>query len=122
MYWGADATAFKPERFIDTPSWRWPREACAYPPLTSSQTPFLNFLSPIDYPFSAGARACLGQKFATTEIVCVIANMVRRYEIHLPKDLEGMKREDQMERLLNWKTGVTATPISIRAKLKRRAV
>ena len=41
-YWGADADAFRPERFIDTPEHRWPREA---------------FLA-----FSLGMRACIGQR------------------------------------------------------------
>ena len=28
LYWGEDAEAFKPERFIDTESYQWPRNAC----------------------------------------------------------------------------------------------
>jgi len=31
LYWGADAEEFRPDRFIDTASYQWPREACAYP-------------------------------------------------------------------------------------------
>lgn len=28
LYWGEDAEEFKPERFIDTESYQWPRNAC----------------------------------------------------------------------------------------------
>ena len=31
LYWGADAEEFRPDRFIDTADYQWPREACAYP-------------------------------------------------------------------------------------------
>jgi hypothetical protein len=34
MYWGVDATAFKPEKFIDTDTYRWPRDACELPNVT----------------------------------------------------------------------------------------
>lgn len=28
IYWGPDAGDFKPERFVDTEAYRWPRDAC----------------------------------------------------------------------------------------------
>lgn len=28
IYWGDDVAEFKPERFIDTDTYRWPRDAC----------------------------------------------------------------------------------------------
>jgi hypothetical protein len=28
LYWGEDVDDFKPERFIDTDTYRWPRDAC----------------------------------------------------------------------------------------------
>jgi hypothetical protein len=28
LVWGDDVEDFKPERFIDTEGYRWPREAC----------------------------------------------------------------------------------------------
>lgn len=36
MYWGTDCKLFKPERFIDTESYRWPRDACTSLSLSSS--------------------------------------------------------------------------------------
>jgi hypothetical protein len=28
LHWGEDVDDFKPERFIDTDTYRWPRDAC----------------------------------------------------------------------------------------------
>jgi len=33
-------------------------------------------------PFSAGARNCIGQKFALTEEKVVLCNVLRSYEVH----------------------------------------
>lgn len=72
-------------------------------------------------PFSAGARGCLGQKFAMTESVCLLACLVRRYEILLPADVDvGSLTEADKRRLLAWKTGVTITPANAFVKLRRR--
>ena len=30
LHWGEDVTEFKPERFIDTDAYRWPRDARVY--------------------------------------------------------------------------------------------
>ncbi|KII87854.1 hypothetical protein PLICRDRAFT_54898 [Plicaturopsis crispa FD-325 SS-3] len=100
MYWGHDVDSFRPERFLDTETYRWPRDA---------------FL-----PFSAGARACIGQRFAITESVCILANLVRRFEIMLPSALEDMPRREQERIMLSWRTGVTITPTNSHVRLRRR--
>lgn len=45
-----DPEDFKPDRFIDTEEYKWPRDA---------------FI-----PFSGGVRVCTGQNFARIELVC----------------------------------------------------
>lgn len=56
FFW-PDPEEFKPDRFIDTDDYKYNRDA---------------FL-----PFSAGARSCVGRKFAEIELVCesCIANL-----------------------------------------------
>ncbi|KAF5372606.1 hypothetical protein D9758_005238 [Tetrapyrgos nigripes] len=56
IHWGRDVNEFKPERFIDTDTYRWPRNA------------FLEF--------STGHRSCIRQKFSTTESLCLVANLL----------------------------------------------
>ncbi|KAJ7820996.1 cytochrome P450 [Mycena olivaceomarginata] len=101
MYWGPDAESFKPERFIDTESYKWPRDA---------------FLA-----FSAGPRGCIGQRFAQTESVCVLASLVRTYEISVPERLRAKPFEEQKRSLLGWVPGVTMTPTNCVVGLKRRS-
>ncbi|KIJ62164.1 hypothetical protein HYDPIDRAFT_182927 [Hydnomerulius pinastri MD-312] len=100
LYWGEDVEDFKPERFIDKGSYRWPRNA---------------FL-----PFSGGARSCIGQRFAITESICILANVVRRYQVLVPDDLASLSRKEQEATMLKWTTGVTITPTNARVKLCRR--
>ncbi|KLO09951.1 cytochrome P450 [Schizopora paradoxa] len=100
LVWGVDAHEFKPEHFIDTDTYRWPRDG---------------FLA-----FSAGPRGCLGQRFATTSAVCILARLVRRYEILVPENLAGVKdREELKRRLLKWTTGVTLTPTNAFARFRK---
>ncbi|CAG8577882.1 12626_t:CDS:10, partial [Ambispora leptoticha] len=56
--WGSDALEFVPERWL-VPE-RIPKDAF--------------------YPFSAGSRSCIGQKFALLEMHLIIASLVRRYK------------------------------------------
>ncbi|KIM77289.1 hypothetical protein PILCRDRAFT_621822 [Piloderma croceum F 1598] len=100
LHWGEDAAEFKPERFIDTDTYRWPRDA---------------FLT-----FSAGARGCIGSRFAMTESVCILALLVRQYEILVPSDLELRSKAEQRDVLLKWTTGLTITPTNSRVRLRRR--
>ncbi|TFK34437.1 cytochrome P450 [Crucibulum laeve] len=100
IHWGEDVADFKPERFIDTDTYRWPRDA---------------FVA-----FSAGPRSCIGQRFAITESLCVLASLVRKYEIILPDDLQGKPLEEQKRSLLHWTPSVTITPTGARVRLRLR--
>ncbi|KAJ7247919.1 cytochrome P450, partial [Mycena haematopus] len=100
MYWGPDVAAFKPERFIDTESYRWPRDA---------------FVA-----FSSGPRNCIGQRFALAESVCLIASLVRNYEILVPQNLRGKPFEEQRKEMLRWWPGATMTPANCVVSLRRR--
>ncbi|PFH49568.1 hypothetical protein AMATHDRAFT_62875 [Amanita thiersii Skay4041] len=102
IHWGDDVAKFKPERFIDTPTYKWPRDA---------------YMS-----FSQGHRSCIGQRFAITEGACVLANLVRRYEVLLPVELESKSREEQQRILLAWKPGVTIIPQNAWVRLRKRKV
>ncbi|KAL0959591.1 hypothetical protein HGRIS_011300 [Hohenbuehelia grisea] len=101
IHWGADADSFKPERFIDTDNYRWPRDA---------------FLA-----FSAGPRSCIGQRFSTVESTCILASLVLKYQILIPDDLKSLPRLEQERILLDTTPQVTLTPNNARVQLKRRA-
>ncbi|KXN84067.1 Putative cytochrome P450 CYP13A1 [Leucoagaricus sp. SymC.cos] len=94
IHWGDDVDAFKPERFTDTGTYKWPRDA---------------FLA-----FSGGPRSCIGQRFAIIEGICILASIVRRYEILLPIDVLGLSLEEQTRRLTSWSPGITIIPTNAR--------
>ncbi|KAF9053802.1 cytochrome P450 [Hymenopellis radicata] len=100
MYWGPDAEEFRPEHFIDTDTYRWPRDA------------FLGF--------SGGPRTCLGQRFATTEAVCILASIVRKYEILVPPNLRQKSFEEQKRIMLNWHPGITSVPTGAKTVFRLR--
>ena len=62
-FWGEDAAAFKPERWLGDGD-KKPR-----------QTPFA-WLA-----FLAGERSCIGQRFAMLEMKAVLATMLTRFEL-----------------------------------------
>ncbi|TFK72438.1 cytochrome P450 [Pluteus cervinus] len=100
LHWGNDADKFKPERFIDTPNYRWPREA---------------FMA-----FSGGPRSCIGHRFALAEGLCVLASLVRAYHVLMPQDLKNKSFSEQKQVLQSWKPGITTLPIGARVRLQRR--
>ncbi|KAJ7468042.1 cytochrome P450 [Mycena latifolia] len=101
IYWGQDAEDFKPERFIDTEMYRWPRDAF--------------------FGFSSGPRSCIGQRFALTESVCALASLVRSYNISVPDHLASKSFEEQKRLLLGWRPSITSTPTNCVVRLRRRA-
>ncbi|KAG6820265.1 hypothetical protein H0H93_003095 [Arthromyces matolae] len=104
IHWGNDVEEFKPSRFIDTETYRWPRDAS-----------FLNLPAAVVNAFSAGPRSCIGQRFSLTESACILAHIVRKYEVHVPDDLRNKPWEEQKRILLDWNSGITATPKNARA-------
>ncbi|EJD41255.1 cytochrome P450 [Auricularia subglabra TFB-10046 SS5] len=100
LYWGADSEAFRPERFIDTPDWEWPRDAWI--------------------PFTGGPHVCLGQRFATVESVCILARMVRKYRFSPTPEVAKLPKAEQWARLTKWTVGVTATPGPVHLVLEPR--
>lgn len=71
-------------------------------------------------PFSAGPRSCIGQRFAQTESACLLATLVRTYEISVPDALRAAPFEEQRRTILSWKAGVTMTPTKCFVRLRRR--
>ena len=79
--------------------------------------------------FSAGAHGCIGTRFALSESVAILANLVHMFEISLPSDVE-MKLKDmktrgigvleRMEWLTAWSPGVTNTPHRAKVRVRRR--
>ena len=66
-------------------------------------------------PFSAGARACPGRRFATVEVLAVLAVILRRHSVELagPEDendqLKGMNKEQRRHLWVEWKEQGTRT-------------
>ncbi|GAA99649.1 uncharacterized protein L969DRAFT_86923 [Mixia osmundae IAM 14324] len=108
-YWGPDASAFRPDRFIDAPdgSYSWPREA------------FLGF--------SAGPRSCLGQKFAQVEAVAILSALLFKYEVLLKEDVDGTAPkgetlDQKRARITQAKTVITLTPSAVPIIFREREI
>lgn len=74
-FWGEDAGEFKPERWINEDG--TPNNTGG----SSSNYAQLTFLH--------GPRSCIGQGFAKSELKCLLAAIVGRYEFELSKDAEN---------------------------------
>lgn len=71
-----NAQSFIPERFSEEGKANKPRHAFAY------------------YPFSAGSRNCIGQKFALQEATLVVALLLRSFHIVTNKDEKVIPQMD----------------------------
>jgi len=97
---------FKPDRFIDTDSYRWRRDAFV--------------------PFSIGSRSCVGQKFAQVEGACILAMIAKNYRISLHPDDRaaydaGEETFEQLrDRVLALKYQITLTPTHTRVVFTKR--
>jgi len=78
------------------------------------------FNIPLVNAFSGGAHICIGQRFALTETVCILAQIVRKYEICIPEELKGKSFDEQKEIMLAWIPRITMTPTNGKVVLRRR--
>jgi len=87
---------------------------------------FITHLSYAVYAFSAGQRACIGQHFSRAESVCILANLVQRYEVLLPTPanakVQKMTEGEKMDWMLEWVQHITMFPVRDRVRLRRRKV
>jgi cytochrome P450 len=99
-YW-KDPEEFRPARFLDP---NWPRDA---------------FI-----PFSAGARGCIGRKFAETAIIAILTMIVSRYKLEIKEESQFSNEtfEQRKARVLASKGGftLTTTPKRVPLVLRRR--
>ncbi|XP_063360596.1 cytochrome P450 4C1-like [Cydia amplana] len=73
-FWGADAEQFRPERFLEAP---------------------LKHPSQFQ-PFSLSMRNCLGYNYAMMSMKTMLANMLRRYRILPPSDMDEHKLQEPL--------------------------
>jgi hypothetical protein len=55
-----------------------------------------------------------------TEAACIVANLVRRYEILVPANLESKPKIEQEKELLESALNLTITPKNARVRLRKR--
>ncbi|GAB7366448.1 hypothetical protein MBLNU230_g8244t1 [Neophaeotheca triangularis] len=88
--WGADATEFKPERWLDADGTSNNHGGA------ESNYSFLTFLH--------GPRSCIGQRFAVAEFACLLAGWVGRFETRFEEGSPLARGE------LEVKGGITSKP------------
>ena len=67
---------------------------------------------------SAGARGCLGMRFSMTESVCILANLVRRFEVLPTEELARFSSKQEMKCCaLKARPGMTMTQVNTFVKL-----
>jgi len=54
-------------------------------------------------------------------MVCVLALLIRRYEVLVPGSLEGKTVEEKERQMLTWIPGITITPTNARVRVKERS-
>jgi len=96
-YWD-DPLTFNPSRFLQD----WPRDA---------------FM-----PFSAGARACIGRKFAETEGTAVLTMLISQYKVTITEEPQFANEtfEEKRSRIISARVGLTLTPVRIPLTFTRR--
>jgi len=74
------------------------------------------------FPFSAGARSCIGRRFAEVEGTAVISMLVRNYHIEIKNDpkFAGETFAQRKARVLRCSSFLTVTPDCIPVTFTRR--
>ncbi|KAK7453294.1 hypothetical protein VKT23_011969 [Stygiomarasmius scandens] len=98
-YW-KNPGEFSPDRFM--PGSNWPRDAFV--------------------PFSAGARSCLGRRFAEIESVAIITMLTLKYRVKVKEEAKFRNEtsEETKERILKSRNGITLTPLRVPLAFTRR--
>ncbi|EPS98786.1 hypothetical protein FOMPIDRAFT_1037349 [Fomitopsis schrenkii] len=96
-YW-KDPNTFNPSRFLGD----WPRDAFV--------------------PFSAGARSCLGRRFAEAQGVAILTYMIKHFRVEVLEEPQyaGETFDQRRKRLLRCRTALTLYPIKAPLVFKRR--
>ncbi|KAF8801152.1 cytochrome P450 [Phlegmacium glaucopus] len=97
-YW-KDPNTFNPSRFLTD----WPRDA---------------FM-----PFSAGAHACIGRKFAETEAIAVLSTLVSQFKINIKEEPQFAAEtfEQRKTRILAERLGLALAPARVPLTFTRRS-
>lgn len=83
-FWGPDHMAWSPDRWIVTSPDTG--DALADPPMGKDTY----------FPFAAGARGCIGKKFAIVEYVAIVSTLLRGYDIEVvPRTGESVAQAQQ---------------------------
>ena len=90
-FWGADASTFRPER--------WLRNTDSSPPETAEEFAVrYKRMSSGDLGFGYGTRQCVGKHLATMELYKVFATLVGLFEIELVVEEEGQEEDRRRTR------------------------
>lgn len=77
-YWGNDSMIWRPSRWIISSS---PTTNASANNLLKQET-LLEPEKGVYFPWSSGARACVGKKFSQVEFVAVMATLFSRHRVH----------------------------------------
>lgn len=90
-YWGADSLAWRPSRWISPSS---EPGACKSKHSIDGES-LIEPAKGTYFPWSGGARVCVGRKFAQVEFVAVMAVLFRRHRVRAVKRLGETVEEAQ---------------------------
>lgn len=111
-----DPTAYKPSRWYAQES---SNEPDAFTAFSIGRFHLISSALSIHTEATAGPRACIGRKFATTEAVCFLALFLRDWRVDIVLE-HGETREQWRERVLKAEMIMTLSVGDVPIKLTRR--